>query len=80
MNYRVSREEGSLNPLPHTVPTKFADEHILDAKTHERFEGRIKQIVRDLSARAGGSTMKGVVLTKKTRAKSNGEARGAEQT
>ena len=39
-------------------PDQFADEHILDAKTYERFEGRIKQIVRDLSARAEGSREK----------------------
>ena len=39
-------------------PDQFVDEHILDAKTHGRFKGRIKQIVRDLSARAEGSREK----------------------
>ena len=62
---------------------KFADEPILDAKTYERFNERIKQIVRDLSARAEGARekrdvlhrevaeLKGVQLTKRTRAKMN---------
>ena len=39
-------------------PDKLADELILDAKTYERFDERIKQIVRDLSARAEGAREK----------------------
>ena len=66
-------------------PDQFTDEPILDAKRYERFESRIKQIVRDLSARAEGARekrdvlhrevaeLKGVQLTKRTRAKMNKE-------
>ena len=39
-------------------PDKFADEPILDAKTYERFDERIKQIVRDHSTRAEGAREK----------------------
>ena len=61
-------------------------------ETCNQFLDRIKQVVRDLGTRAEGSKekrdelhrkiaeVKGVVLTKKTRAKSSGEARRAEQT
>ena len=66
-------------------PDQFTDEPILDAKTYERFESRIKQIVRDLSARAEGARekrdelhrevaeLRGVLLTKRSRTKLNRE-------
>ena len=37
-------------------PDQFPDEPILDAKTYERFEVRIKHVVRELSARAEGAS------------------------
>ena len=74
-------------------PDQFSENLILDVKTYtNQFVDCMKQVVRDLGARAEGSKekrdelhreiaeVKGVILTKKTRAKSNGEAPGAEQT
>ena len=66
-------------------PDQFTDEPILDAKTYERFEVRIKHVVRELSARAEGARekrdelhrevaeLRGVLLTKRSRAMLNRE-------
>ena len=61
-------------------PVQFIDEPILDVKTYLRYETRIKDTVKQLSARVEGAkekrdelhrelaALKGVVLTAKTRA------------